>query len=418
MTKTIFYYNQSGEWSKVVRSFKRLLYIFLLMILIGLVAIIVFHLLESERDKTPVGFPTSNNPVTNKSLDFCKNNVITILSIDGGGTKSIIPLYFLSKIEENTHQSIRKNFDLMGGVSAGGLIVSALSLPNARNQPAYSATDLAKIYSSLSESLFNISWFQKILSVDGLLNLKFNTRLKYDIIKKYFPENLYMTNLLGHTMIFGVDAKNNKILSFCSWKNCRGLTKNYSLNVIISGITSPFGYFAPQILGDDTKTVSHVLGDASYAMKNPTLMIYEYGKVLCRNQKQYLLLSLGSGKLSDSVSLQTEDATHWGYLHWIFYIFVDLYFGARDEIDDLLTKLSGYQENQLVYVRIDPTLPQNLQSQFKYSKKSQDEALQISRQFYITHQPLFQCIDRILTTKHITLQCKNIIAKYQQSTGA
>jgi patatin-like phospholipase/acyl hydrolase len=53
----------------------------------------------------------------------------TILSIDAGGVRGIIPATILAEVEARTAQPISNLFDFLVGTSAGGMLVLALNRP-------------------------------------------------------------------------------------------------------------------------------------------------------------------------------------------------------------------------------------------------------------------------------------------------
>jgi uncharacterized protein len=50
-----------------------------------------------------------------------------LLSIDGGGTRGIIPALVLAKLESTTGQLTRDIFSFVGGTSTGGIIAAAIA---------------------------------------------------------------------------------------------------------------------------------------------------------------------------------------------------------------------------------------------------------------------------------------------------
>ncbi len=73
--------------------------------------------------------------------------IITILSIDGGGVRGIIPTVILDRIEQLTQTPISRLFDVIAGTSTGGLIALGLTKEgDQKSQPAYMASDILKIY--------------------------------------------------------------------------------------------------------------------------------------------------------------------------------------------------------------------------------------------------------------------------------
>lgn len=94
------------------------------------------------------------------AADFGKGKRITILSIDGGGIRGIIPgtiLAFLeSKLQELDGPDARivDYFDVIAGTSTGGLVTSMLAAPDKNNRPLYAAKDLTRFYMEHAQKIF------------------------------------------------------------------------------------------------------------------------------------------------------------------------------------------------------------------------------------------------------------------------
>ncbi|KAF0484186.1 hypothetical protein F8M41_023058 [Gigaspora margarita] len=91
------------------------------------------------------------------------NSVYRILSIDGGGVRSILPALWLSELEYRVRRPISQLFKMVAGTSTGGFIAAALSMPEKpellSSTPLFSATDLLEFYQSKATSIFTSkSW--------------------------------------------------------------------------------------------------------------------------------------------------------------------------------------------------------------------------------------------------------------------
>ncbi|XP_031479827.1 patatin-like protein 2 isoform X2 [Nymphaea colorata] len=79
-------------------------------------------------------------------------NLITILAIDGGGIRGIIPATILRFLEAQLQELDGENariadyFDVIAGTSTGGLVASMLTAPGAANRPLYAAKDIVPFY--------------------------------------------------------------------------------------------------------------------------------------------------------------------------------------------------------------------------------------------------------------------------------
>ncbi|PKI46097.1 hypothetical protein CRG98_033492 [Punica granatum] len=81
-------------------------------------------------------------------------NLITILSIDGGGVRGIIPATILSFLESQLQEldgedvRLADYFDVVAGTSTGGLLTAMLTAPdkNNDNRPLFAAKDVRSFY--------------------------------------------------------------------------------------------------------------------------------------------------------------------------------------------------------------------------------------------------------------------------------
>lgn len=71
----------------------------------------------------------------------------TILTVDGGGVKGMIPLHALVRLESYTGQPCQELFDMIAGTSTGSVIAAGLSL-------GISARGLLAMYRNLAEQAF------------------------------------------------------------------------------------------------------------------------------------------------------------------------------------------------------------------------------------------------------------------------
>ncbi|KAL9392111.1 hypothetical protein Peur_016031 [Populus x canadensis] len=85
---------------------------------------------------------------------------ITILSIDGGGIRGIIPGTILSFLESELQKldgadaRLADYFDVISGTSTGGLMTAMLAAPNKQNRPLFAAKDINDFYLENSPKIF------------------------------------------------------------------------------------------------------------------------------------------------------------------------------------------------------------------------------------------------------------------------
>ncbi|KAE9457127.1 hypothetical protein C3L33_10966, partial [Rhododendron williamsianum] len=87
-------------------------------------------------------------------------NLITVLSIDGGGIRGIIPATILEYLESQLQEldgedtRIADYFDVMAGTSTGGLVTAMLTAPNEKGRPLFAAKDIKLFYLDHSPKIF------------------------------------------------------------------------------------------------------------------------------------------------------------------------------------------------------------------------------------------------------------------------
>ncbi|KAJ8764282.1 hypothetical protein K2173_006022 [Erythroxylum novogranatense] len=89
-----------------------------------------------------------------------KGKMITVLGIDGGGARGIIPGTILSFLEskpqelDGTIVRIVDFLDIIAGTSAGGLLTTMLAAPSNENRPLYATKDIKIFYLEHSPKIF------------------------------------------------------------------------------------------------------------------------------------------------------------------------------------------------------------------------------------------------------------------------
>ncbi|WMV27478.1 hypothetical protein MTR67_020863 [Solanum verrucosum] len=85
---------------------------------------------------------------------------ITILSIDGGGIRGLIPTIILEYLESQLQEldgedaRLADYFDIITGTSTGGLVTAMLTAPNKENRPLFAAKDIKPFYLEHGPKIF------------------------------------------------------------------------------------------------------------------------------------------------------------------------------------------------------------------------------------------------------------------------
>ncbi|HQS52133.1 MAG TPA: patatin-like phospholipase family protein, partial [Daejeonella sp.] len=118
----------------------------------------------------------------------------TILSIDGGGIKGIIPGMVLVELEERLKQKtgnpkafLADYFDLFAGTSTGGILICLLLCPSKDdpNYPRFSAREALDLYVKHGSEIFEITGLKKILSKFGWVQERYDGKVLEGILLNY-----------------------------------------------------------------------------------------------------------------------------------------------------------------------------------------------------------------------------------------
>eukprot|EP00160_Parvularia_atlantis_P016592 Unigene5339_Nuclearia_a/m.16374 Unigene5339_Nuclearia_a/g.16374 ORF Unigene5339_Nuclearia_a/g.16374 Unigene5339_Nuclearia_a/m.16374 type:complete len:184 (-) Unigene5339_Nuclearia_a:1020-1571(-) len=101
---------------------------------------------------------------------------LRVLSIDGGGVRGLMPLYFLAMLEERTGKSCTDLFDMFAGTSVGGLIVMSLNVPDPESdppRPKHSARQLYDWFKENAPLLFPVNNTSRdVRSLQGMIGAR------------------------------------------------------------------------------------------------------------------------------------------------------------------------------------------------------------------------------------------------------
>ncbi|CAA7395603.1 unnamed protein product [Spirodela intermedia] len=261
--------------------------------------------------------------------------MVTILSIDGGGIRGIIPATILDFFEKELQAldgddaRLVDYFDVIAGTSTGGLVAAMLTAPNEKGRPLYAASDITPFYLEHCPKIFpqvSAGPFTGIVkTVKQLSGPKYDGKYLHKIIQ----EKLGTTKVhetLTSVVIPTFDIKYLQPIIFSSFelKNDKDLDVKLS-DVTISTSAAPTYLPAHQFTANGKE---YNLIDGGVAANNPALLaMREITKELSREDsafpvrpldyRKYLVISLGTGTQKQEEKYTAEKAKSWGALGWI-----------------------------------------------------------------------------------------------------
>ncbi len=296
----------------------------------------------------------------------------TILSIDGGGIRGIIPGQVMVALEDKLNQRVQQNpalstqftdgvrladfFDFFAGTSTGGILTSIYLCPDPHKpgRARFSAQEAVDLYVKNGQAIFDVSVFQKIKSGDGVLDEKHDAAALEGLLKKYFGKTR-LRELLRPCLITAYEIEQRKT-QFFNQQDAR--TKGDMYDFLVRDIcratsAAPTYFEAARITSLDGTTYSLI--DGGIFANNPALCAYSEVRTQLPQltAKDMLIVSLGTG--SDNESYPYDKAKNWGEIGWVRPVIDIMMSGAAEVTDYHLTKMFQAVDHPEQYMRFQPT---------------------------------------------------------------
>ena len=291
----------------------------------------------------------------------------SILSIDGGGIRGIIPCTILAEIEKRTGQPIAKSFDLMAGTSTGGILTSGLSITGKNGEIANSAEKLLDLYKGEKGRKI----FKKPLGVFNKIRLASKTLFKSKNIEKILSGEFgdaRLKDTYDHTnlLVTSYDTHNKMPFYFRSRLAKVRPEEDYPIKEICRATSAAPTFFPPKALPYQGQTTQDKLEglsliDGGVFANNPSVLAYVEAMELWKEDPFYksqfksqtdelladkemmanpnpdnfappiLFVSLGTGKTRKSYP--HKDIKGWGAVKWIRPLIDILMQGVSESVD-------------------------------------------------------------------------------------
>ncbi|KAF1757226.1 hypothetical protein GCK72_013681 [Caenorhabditis remanei] len=230
-----------------------------------------------------------------------KGRGVNVLSIDGGGTRGMMGLEVLEKIEKLSGKRICELFDMIVGVSTGSIIAALLTCKG------YTVAECREAYMDVSKKLFTQGKFQGGIGLI-LQHSYYNTNLWVSILKKMIGEEVTMINTSKklHTPRLAIVSSivNLPTIQPYIFRNYdhpagrdshyRGGSEHCLWKAIQASAAAPL-YFS------EVKLDNLLLQDGGVYANNPTAIAYHETKLLWPNEKINCVVSVGNGRTVTSV---------------------------------------------------------------------------------------------------------------------
>ncbi|GAA0174110.1 hypothetical protein Leryth_013660 [Lithospermum erythrorhizon] len=323
-------------------------------------------------------FQTLPPPITTAAA-VSKGRYFTILSIDGGGVRGIIPATILAFLESKLQEvdgpnaRIADYFDVVAGTSTGGIITAMLTAPDADNRPIFAASEIPTFYLEQSPRIF--PEFRRNNFVLSLANFfggpKYDGKYLRGLTRKILG-NLTIKETLTNVVIPAFDIKRLQPIIFTTSDAKSDVSKNAQLSDVCISTSAAPTFLPPhyfETMNAQGEIRSYDLIDGGVAANNPTLMaITHVTKEIFKgnshlvdmepmDSKKMVVLSLGTGIPQNEGKYNAAKASRWGSLGWVYDngetplldVFID---GSSDMVDIHVSTLFQSIHNEKNYLRI------------------------------------------------------------------
>ena len=266
----------------------------------------------------------------------------TVLSIDGGGIRGIIPAMVLHHIEVATGRPAAQLFDMMVGTSTGGILALGLSLPGPGSAQAslYRARDLADLYADRGDQIFRRSLWRRLRSGLGVFDEAYSAGPLEATLREYFGDQR-LGDCLCPTMVTAYDIEARRTVFLKSFK---AEHTDLSCAAAARATSAAPTFFEPASVTLNQQATSLV--DGGVYMNSP--VVSAYAEALKRFPGDPItVISLGTGELVRPIN--GRKAARWGKAGWLLPLLDCMFDGVAKAADHQMTLFLGerYQRFQL-----------------------------------------------------------------------
>jgi uncharacterized protein len=236
----------------------------------------------------------------------------TILTIDGGGIRGVIPAVLLAAIEERAKEPISKLFDVIAGTSTGGILALGLSCPDASGGPRFKADELVGMYRDQGKTIFPHEFLGFIRQ---LFEPKYSEEGRRKVLSERFQE-ARLKETLTEVLITSYDIEGRRPVFF---RTALALEKpethDFAMRDVALATSAAPTYFRPvRLPSGEPGRGDMVLVDGGVFANNPSMVGFVDQTGAQGESEGTLMVSLGTGELTKAIPY--KKAKRWGLIGW------------------------------------------------------------------------------------------------------
>ena len=278
----------------------------------------------------------------------------SILTIDGGGIRGVIPATVLVDIEERTQKPVAELFDLVAGTSTGGLLALGLTKPGSDGAPQFSAREMLALYESQGATIFQRDLWHRFVALESILEEKYPTDGIEAVLLEYFGDTM-LSDALTEILVTSYELERRTPFFFRRSRARESADYNWRLRDAARATSAAPTYFEPARLEAASGDEYYALVDGGVFANNPGMCAYSEAKTLWPDEEDFLVVSLGTGELTRPIPY--DEAKSWGLAKWAQPILGVVFDGVSDTVDFQLGQLCRDPEDRVArYLRLQTRL--------------------------------------------------------------
>jgi uncharacterized protein len=260
----------------------------------------------------------------------------TILSIDGGGIRGVIPAVVLDQIEKRTQGTpICELFDVIAGTSTGGILALGLTCPGETAGPRYTASALLEMYRREGPRIFPHEFLGAIKQLFGP---KYSERGRRQVLTERFGETR-LKDALTEVIVTSYDIQGRRPIFFRATEARARETHDFAMRDVALATSAAPTYFRPVVLPDRESRGEMVLVDGGVFANNPGMCGFVDRTAAQGQMPGTLMVSLGTGELTKP--LRYRAAKRWGLIGWGQHILNVVFDGVTEAVEYQLKTILG-----------------------------------------------------------------------------
>jgi predicted acylesterase/phospholipase RssA len=289
----------------------------------------------------------------------------TLLAIDGGGIRGLIPAHAIAAIEARMGRPACELFDMIAGTSTGGIIALGLVTPQSpgSKQPAFSAADLEGLYVNQGHEIFSRPLLRRLANPFGLFDVRYGSGAIERIMRERFGRTM-LSEALVEVVVPSYDLSSAAPFFF---KRRYAQDEEHSWDVemwhVARATSAAPTYFEPAELPPLEQEGPHALVDGGVFANNPAACAYADAIADWGHDAEIHVVSIGTGQPpqvagpGSVIPVPYRRARHWGVARWARPLLEVVFDGVADSVEYQLSRLCRHGSAAPMLHRLQSPLP-------------------------------------------------------------